>query len=170
MTTIWVWPLLHVIWGHMRSNAFLPLTIDWIELEPLGWSQCFSLTESHQLIFNMSYLDHHVASHQLDLRPLFDLDLIMSTRIYVSTCLDDRNTIEYEYFARHLSSKVIWGKTWPFRPILTSLPYPIGYWKAGIETLANKNILRLNVLHGFKKGIIIKFSKKMLEIKRVDFT
>ena len=36
-------PVLRVIGGHMRSNLFLPLTSDGIEIEHWGWSQCVSL-------------------------------------------------------------------------------------------------------------------------------
>ena len=54
--------------------------------------------------------------------------------------------------------------------------YPLDYWKAGIEALANKNISRLNnALHGFTKSIIITFPKPMLQLKwwvlnRIDQT
>ena len=43
--------------------------------------------------------------------------------------------------------------------------YPLGYWKAGIKALANKNILLLSVSHGFAKDIIIKF----VAIKKGEF-
>ena len=47
--------------------------------------------------------------------------------------------------------------------------YPLGYWKAGIEALANKNILRLNALNGFTKDITSKTPFGAInERKRID--
>ena len=41
--------------------------------------------------------------------------------------------------------------------------YPLDYRKAGIEALANKNILRSSVLNVFTKDTIVKFSKAILQ-------
>ena len=60
-------------------------------------------------------------------------------------------------------------------PLLRGPPhqaaYSFGYWKAGIETLANKNILRLGALQGFPKDIgNHKVFETNVAIKRVGFT
>ena len=65
-------PLILVIRGHLRSNAFFPLTFDRIEIERCGWFQCVSLAETHRLICIMTYLGHDVTSSDLDLRSNFD--------------------------------------------------------------------------------------------------
>ena len=80
------------------------------------------------------------------------------------------------YQCRHLSgclrlSEDVWGGR---RLVLLAcisyfkgpphqVTYPVGYWKAGIKALANKNILRLTVLYDFTKDMIIRFSKAMLQ-------
>ena len=65
-----------VIWGQMRV---LSLAFDRIEIEQWGLSQCVSRAETHRLICNITYLGHHVTSHDLDLRSNFGLDFLRST-------------------------------------------------------------------------------------------
>ena len=104
MTHMYVWPnylsgSFEVIRGQMR---FLPLTFDRIEVEQCGWSQCVSHAETHRLVCNMTYLGHDVTSSDLDLRSNFDLDFFQGQNAYISTRLDEWNTVESELF-RYLS-------------------------------------------------------------------
>ena len=45
--------------GHPRSfeatNSFLPITLDWKEIERWGWPHCVCLAETHRLICNMTF-------------------------------------------------------------------------------------------------------------------
>ena len=75
-------PRLWVIRGHKRSNAFLYITFDRIEIKNLGWSQCVSLAKTYRLICKMTYLGHHVTSRDLDLRSNLDITFYWSTFIY----------------------------------------------------------------------------------------
>ena len=54
------WPLLRVIRGHMRSNAFFFAYNFWQNRDrAVGWSQWISLAETHWVTCNMTYLGHH---------------------------------------------------------------------------------------------------------------
>ena len=75
-------PLLRVILGHLRSDAFLSLTFDRSEMEQGGWFECISLAVTHGLVCNMTYLGHDVTSSKSGLRSNFYLDFPRSTCMY----------------------------------------------------------------------------------------
>ena len=73
------------------SPNFLPIACDPKEIETWDLCQCVCLVKTHRLIYNMTYLGHHLTMTYLELRSNFDLGSYMV--IHVSTRLDETNTM-----------------------------------------------------------------------------
>ena len=104
----------------MRSNAFLHLTFDRREIKYWGWSQCVSLAETHRLAYNMTYLDHHVTSPDLDLMSDFDQGLLTSTCICINASRrEEHDGVRFSHsFVRSkvIHEKIIWIFLYPSKP------------------------------------------------------
>ena len=120
------WPILQVIRGHMRSHSFfLPLTFDRTEIERRGWSQCVSLTQTHRLICNMTYLAWHELTWPWPEAKFWHWPF--TVKIYIFRCVLTSGTRCCQHFVHSFpSSKVICKKKTflqkaLFLPLLTSL-------------------------------------------------
>ena len=70
-----------------------------------------SLAETHQLIFNMTFMGHNLTLRGLDLRLNFNFDF-SSFLAYLSMRPDERNTMAFDIFFHDiLRSKVVLEKT-----------------------------------------------------------
>ena len=76
------WPQMTFRGGTLRRiSAFLSTTFDWIETQTWEWHQNVCLAKAHRLIYNMTYLNHHVTLTWDDLRSNFEIDLSRSSSI-----------------------------------------------------------------------------------------
>ena len=86
-----------------------------IEIEQQGWFQRVSLASMQQLVCNMTYLHQHVTLCDLDWRPKFNLDLLMSTQIYFDTSWQEEYDGVWTVSQTFLVQKSFMKKHWVLR-------------------------------------------------------
>ena len=89
------WPLLQVIRGHLRSNSFLLLPFDRIEIKYCGWSKCVSLAWTYRPICNMPYWLATWPPVALTWGQIVTLTFY-GQMTHISTRLDERTTVAVE--------------------------------------------------------------------------